>query len=396
MSEQWDLIPLNEALVERHESPDTDAIAAGDIPIVSKISFASGQIEFRSDGKTRTGMIGIQPGDLVVSGINAAKGAIGLYSEKQRTPAAATIHYGSYSVRDDRADSKFIWWLLRSNSFRDILARHLPGGIKTELKAKRLLPIPVLLPPVEEQRRIVVIIERLAGQIANACQLRHESERHTEAILSVALNRFSRRCGQLKTLETVLSGKPRNGWSPRCDNSEGGTPVLTLSAVTGFTYDPIAYKRTSLPTDPDAHYWLQAGDLLITRSNSPELVGHAAIYSGEPSPCIYPDLIMRVSLNEKLTDNMFAWYWLQTPIVRDYIADHARGTNPTMRKITQGIVMDIPYPVELSLDQQRHAVKMFNKISGKVHAIRTQQQQTAPELDALMPSILDKAFRGEL
>jgi type I restriction enzyme, S subunit len=86
----------------------------------------------------------------------------------------------------------------------------------------------------------------------------------------------------------VLTEKPRNGWSALCDNAEGGTPVLSVGAVTGFTYRPTEFKRTSQPTVPGAHYWLTAGDLLMTRANTQRLVGHVAFYDGRPSPCIYP------------------------------------------------------------------------------------------------------------
>ena len=55
--------------------------------------------------------------------------------------------------------------------------------------------------------------------------------------------------------------------------------MLTLGAVTGFHYKADAFKRTMLPTNPDAHYWLQPNELLMSRSNTPELVGHTAIYS---------------------------------------------------------------------------------------------------------------------
>lgn len=75
--------------------------------------------------------------------------------------------------------------------------------------------------------------------------------------------------------------------------------------MTGFEYRPSEFKRTSEPTDPDAHYWLQSGDLLMTRSNTERLVGHAAIYTGEPSPCIYPDLVMRLPVDRDVADTRF-------------------------------------------------------------------------------------------
>jgi hypothetical protein len=98
------------------------------------------------------------------------------------------------------------------------------------------------------------------------------------------------------TLEKVLAVQPQNGWSPPAANhSDSGTPVLTLSSVTGFYFRPDKLKFTSASTDSRRHYWVKNGDFLITRSNTPELVGHVAIASGINEPTIYPDLIMRMN-----------------------------------------------------------------------------------------------------
>src|SRR5581483_9030991 len=267
---------------------------------------------------TKTGMILVRPGDMLVSGINAAKGAIALYDADSSVPLAATIHYGAYETDQSRASSKFLWWLLRSNFFRDLLSRDVPGGIKTELKSKRLLSIPIPLPPLDEQRRIVARIEELAAKVEEARNTRELASGELSALRQVNITACMESLNADAQLRDVLTAAPRNGWSPNCDNLESGTPVLTLSAVTGWKYNPSAYKRTSQPTNPDAHYWAVEGDLLITRSNTPELVGHAAIYNGSPSPCIYPDLMMKVPVDPKKAATRFVWYWLQSARARDF------------------------------------------------------------------------------
>jgi type I site-specific restriction endonuclease len=49
-----------------------------------------------------------------------------------------------------------------------------------------------------------------------------------------------------------------------------------------------------------------------------------------------------------------------------------------------------------SLAEQRVFMAYFDSISAKLNHVRQFQQFTAMELDALLPSILDKAFKGEL
>jgi type I restriction enzyme S subunit len=86
-----------------------DNLLTGKIPIVEKIAFNEGKIYLRNDGKTKTGMILIRSGDLVLSGINATKGAIAIYPETEKIPIAATIHYSSYIVDKNKADISFLW-----------------------------------------------------------------------------------------------------------------------------------------------------------------------------------------------------------------------------------------------------------------------------------------------
>jgi type I restriction enzyme S subunit len=53
----------------------------------------------------------------------------------------------------------------------------------------------------------------------------------------------------------------------------------------------------------------------------------------------------------------------------------------------------IPVP---PLEEQRRIVAYLDGLQGKVDALKQLQAQTQVELDALLPSVLDKAFRGEL
>ena len=396
MPNVWPLVPLGEVLTERQEEPSAEDLLLGNIPIVAKVGFNHGQIEIRTTTQTKTGMILVRPGDLLVSGINAAKGAIAVYGSENEKPIAATIHYGAYIPNKERTDVRFLWWLLRSRTFRELLVEYVPGGIKTELKAKRLLPVTIPLPPLDEQWRIVARIEALAAKIQSARQLRHNATEEVGALHAAALSAALGNVPIEGHLGDILLSAPRNGWSVRCNSTEGGIPVLSLAAVTRFQYKPTEFKTTAEPTMEGAHYWLRRGDLLITRSNTPELVGHAAIYDGTPSPCIYPDLMMRLDVDTSCADTNFVHRWLMSTPVREYIASAAKGTSPTMKKIGQGTVMKIPFPSRLPLPEQRRIVAYLDGLQAKVDALKKLQAETAAELDALLPSILDKAFKGEL
>src|SRR5207302_6645126 len=96
--------------------------------------------------------------------------------------------------------------------------------------------------------------------------------------------------------------------------------------------------------------------------NTERLIGHAAIYTGEPHPCIYPDLMMRLSVNNKLAETRFVYYWLRTPAVREAIERAGSGTSSTMKKITQQDVMSLPFPVEVALARQHRVVERLDQV----------------------------------
>ncbi|MBN1382560.1 MAG: restriction endonuclease subunit S [Deltaproteobacteria bacterium] len=392
----WSKVKLGEVISERREMPNPNDLDSGRIKIVGKISFNSGQIQLRNSGNTKTGMILVRPGDLLISGINASKGAIAIYDESFTEPVAATIHYGSYIPNSGKVDTKFLWWMLRSQVFQELLNEYVPGGIKTELKAKRLLPIPIPLPPLTEQRQIVKLIEELAIHINEARNLAQRRQKEIDAIVGCILFQVVDRNIIDGVLSDVLEAPPRNGWSVRCDNAEDGMAVLSLSSVTGFKYSASEFKRTSVYTKDDGHYWLKSGDLLMTRSNTPELVGHTAIYDGNPSPCIYPDLMMRLITKVDMVNKRFVWYWLQSPVVRKFILQKAKGTSPTMKKISQRVVMKIPFPTSLPITDQCYIVNILDELQFEIDKIKIFQNKTASEIESLLPAILDRAFKGRL
>ena len=188
MLKSWQLVPLGEVLTERRETPSSEKIETGEISIISKIGFNSGELQLRNEVKTNTGMILIRPGDLVVSGINASKGAIAIYSETSQKLIAATIHYGVYIPNRERVNLKYLWWFLRSSIFKDIVQQYIPGGIKTELRAKRLLNIRIPLPDLVEQNRILKQIEEISLFISNAQIIRKESIIETKTLQSRAFD----------------------------------------------------------------------------------------------------------------------------------------------------------------------------------------------------------------
>ncbi len=337
----------------------------------------------------------MKSGQFIASRIDARNGAFGLIPD-ELDGAVVTNDFPVFEPDKSKLHVPFLGWMSKTATFVDLCKAASEGTTnRVRLKEDQFLRTAVSLPPLAEQRRIVARIEELAAKIAEARRLQREAALASEALLGAAIAGALSQHTPTGHLADVLTEPPRNGWSARCDNADGGVAVLSLGAVTGFDYRPTHFKRTSEATSASARYWLRDGDLLITRSNTPELVGHAAIYNGIPSPCIYPDLMMRLMVNQAKADPRFVHLWLRSPIARDYVRENAKGTSPTMKKISQGIVMRLPFP-DLPLSEQLRILSQVDMLSAEVAMITQVQTIAGAELDALLPSILDKAFQGTL
>jgi type I restriction enzyme, S subunit len=124
---------------------------------LNKIDF-SGNMHL-VDKPTNTNMILIKKGDLVISGINIEKGAIAIYQGNE--DITATIHYSSYEFDKNKIDVDYFKWFLKSAVFRKIIQTQIKGGIKTELKPKKFLPLEIELPRLSEQKEILKKINSL-------------------------------------------------------------------------------------------------------------------------------------------------------------------------------------------------------------------------------------------
>lgn len=340
-------------------------------------------------------------GTLLIAMYGATAGKLGVLGVKAATNQAICAVFPKKQFGLPLLNNWFLFYYFKS--IRQQLINRSFGAVQPNISQRLIketyIPIPFpkdIVLSLDIQNRIVARVESLLGELKGDHQILDKMHRDTSRFIDMKLEEiFEILQSARQPLINVIESPPKNGWSPKCDNNPNGTPVLKLGAVLRFQYNPDEFKRTSLPTDPNAHYWLKPGDVLISRSNTLELVGHAAIYSGTPFPCIYPDLMMRIRVEQSKADSCFLVYWLQSKEVRHFIQSRASGASPTMKKINQGHVCNIPFPV-ISVEKQRQLAHYLDSIKSEVNDMLKTMQKDKKLLERLENSILEKAFQGQL
>lgn len=170
------------------------------------------------------------------------------------------------------------------------------------------------------------------------------------------------------TLVDLLREPVRNGVSPICPDQVTGDWTLSLSAVSESGYDPNGAKPAPLNDERLKQFRLNAGDLVVSRSNTPERVGLAGIYNGIPSPCSYPDLLMRVRLARSFNPELLLAQLLSNR-GRTFFSSEARGSSGSMVKIDRAILESFPVAVPTSVEEQRAIAEALSDADALIESL---------------------------
>ncbi len=185
-------------------------------------------------------------------------------------------------------------------------------------------------------------------------------------------------CWAWVSLGDLVTNGPTNGWSPTTVDSETATKTLKLSATTSGQFNAEKFKYVDAAIGAESPLWLESGDLLIQRSNTPEYVGMAAVFDGPPKTFIYPDLMMRCRVAAPVPVE-FIHLCLISPHGRSWFAEHASGTSASMVKLAQAEVRATPVPLPPLAEQHRIVAKvdelmaLLDKLESRLLSAKTLQ-----------------------
>jgi len=311
-------------------------------------------------------------------------------------------------ITEERLERGFLYFFLKSNHFFAQAESAWTGTAQKNMGPSHVKTFSILLPPLNEQRRIVDKLDRIGDRQRSARnELNHIPKliaRYKQAVLAAACSGKLTEDWRVKqnlddswhttTLGEIIIDKPKNGYSAKPVQFETPFRVLTLTATTSGKFNPEHFKYFEEPIEEKSQFWLQPNDILIQRGNTIEYVGVPAIYDGLPNQFIFPDLMIRLRAKENVT-TQFLYFVLSSENSRQYLRDRATGTAGSMPKINQPTLISLP--IELPpLEEQKEIVRRVEKMFEKIDRMEEEYQQAAKLCDRLEQATLAKAFRGEL
>jgi type I restriction enzyme S subunit len=244
----------------------------------------------------------------------------------------------------------FLFWMLKGQEAQILRIGVKKGATVHSLSNGFLESLRFPLPPLDEQRRIVGLLDRAAEIRRRADAARAKARAIIPALF---LDTFGDPATNPKGWPVVevgdLVGRIDGGWSPTCG---AGTPandewgVLKLSAVKSGGFD--ANEAKPLPNQADARPELSVrdGDLLFTRKNTLDLVGTAAVVRGSPRRRMLPDTIFRlVPAGPASFRPEYLCTLINLASFRPVIRQLASGSAASMPGISKGRLLKLRVPV---------------------------------------------------
>jgi len=173
----------------------------------------------------------------------------------------------------------------------------------------------------------------------------------------------------------------------------GGIPVLRMANIQEGEID-LRSLKTVPPTAVDLeNLTLSKGDILFNRTNSPELVGKAAVFEADLQ-AIFASYLLRLVCDERLVVPRYVCYWINSPWGRAW-ARAVRTDCVSQSNINGSKLLAMPLPAP-PLAEQGEIVRRIEALFGL--AARTEERLAAAvgRVERLPRTILRRALNGEL
>lgn len=270
--------------------------------------------------------------------------------------------------------------------------------------------VPIALPPVPEQQRIVDRIESLFAKLDEARQKAQDAldsfETRKAAILHKAFTgeltaQWRKEHGvgmeswENLRFENLIEGGPQNGLYKPQTAYGTGTKILRIDCFyEGVVLPWERLKRLELSKNEIEQYHLNINDIVINRVNSMAYLGKSALIRELPEECVFESNMMRITLHTRMVIPEYAIKYLNSVIGVQELRKNAKQA-VNQASINQQDVKNVAIKLP-KLDEQAEIVRLLDDLLTKEQQAKEAAEGVLEQIDLIKKAILARAFRGEL
>ncbi|MFD6400263.1 restriction endonuclease subunit S [Nocardia sp. NPDC060249] len=399
----WPVVPLGEVaetalgkMLDKGKSRGNEHV-----PYLRNINVQWGRIdthdlltmELAEDERER---FGVRSGDLLV----CEGGDVGRCAIWQGRSAYLAYQKALHRIRPSAVlDARFLRYLLEHQAKSGALAKLSTGSTIAHLPQQKLRRIPVPLPPLAEQHRIVEILEDHLSRLDAGQKELTAAPRRIEAMKSAILRElipdpvaYPEHWTELTVGDagTIELGRQRH---PDWHAGPNMRPYLRVANVFEDRIDIADVMEMHWPADTFDRFKLSPGEVLLNEGQSPEFLGRPAMYRGVPTDVAFTNSLIRFKASNEV-DPEFALLVFRRHMRAGRFKRESRITT-NLAHLSARRLKEIEFPLP-PLDEQRQIVATARDRLDAADRLKSGVVTALAQELRLRKAVLAAAFSGTL
>ena len=307
----------------------------------------------------------------------------------------------------------FLVYLLKTAHLNDLASKTAQPLITGE----QVKSLKVVLLPIAEQKKIANFLDFETAQIDTLIEKQQALiqllKEKRQAVISHAVTKGLNPDAPMKdsgvewlgevpehwdlTRIKYITSVFEQGWSPQCDSrpaEENEYGVLKVGCVNHGKFNVKENKALPPELSPKLQYLIYKNDLLISRANTKELVGSAAVVDDDYDNILLCDKLYRLRFIPEINPRLVSFY-LSIGAVREQIELQASGASHSMQNISQDVIKEMPC-FFLSKEESKSILAFIDKQTEVFDSLINNAQKAIQLMQERRTALISAAVTGKI
>ena len=324
----------------------------------------------------------LKKGDILICTSSGSKELVGkaAYIEEN-----IPITFGAFCkvIRPKIECPEYIGHFFQSPYYRRSISDLSAGANINNIRNEHIEGLEIHLPPLNEQRRIAAVLDKVSGLIAKR---REQLDKLDELVKARFVEMFGNypESTTLSDVADVSGGLTKNS---KRDRMPMKMPYLRVANVSFATIDTTEILEIGLTSEEREKTLLQDGDLLFVEGNgSPDQIGRVAVWHNEITPCVHQNHLIKARFDTTKCLPTFALYYFMSQNGRNQIKSKAVSTSGLYTLSVSKIAsFALPSP---PIQSQQH----FTEFASHCDKSKLTIQQSLDKLEVLKKALMQQYF----
>jgi type I restriction enzyme S subunit len=294
------------------------------------------------------------------------------------------------------------------------------GSVRVRIYYEDLARLQIPIPPIPEQQRIAAILSDVDGKLDIIARQIKATQTLKRGLMQTLFSRGvgtqdadgrwvphtefkDSELGEIPAtwgvgrvgdyISALRSGVSVNAEDRQHDEDEVG--VLKVSAVLNGSFIPNNHKAVLAEERGRVAEPVLGGRIIISRANTPTLVGESAYVEADHPALFLPDKLWQTAPSKVAHSVKWLANYLQSPFVRQEISKAATGTSGSMKNIAKPAFLSIGMPL-IPLNEQECIAEILSTVTSKEAGLASRHAHYQTLKRGLMQKLLTGEWRVTL